>query len=508
MTSASRRSPTKSNLDASSPMTPTTPGRFPQPHDCAGQRQRRFHGPSRTRTGPNGATPEHGHPGVSHARFTDPGPPLERSGPAGNGPAHGPGQPGLPPEARRADRPVAPAVPRRTGPDPAHLSNPARTAAEARPGLARNGAPRSTKPPHRAEPTPISRDRPRACGHADRPLPLHRQEEAFRERSASPFPRPSTPKPQAEVRTYPGGPHGDRGGEDRVSRRDARAHDAARRRPRYRLDQTRRDPLRTSGTAPRRSRHQTRAPRRPPDARRHRRFPHRGGAEAGAAPVPPTPALPHRGRAEDAADAGGTAGDRGGEDRVSRRDARAHDAARRRPRYRLDQTRRDPLRAPGTAPRRARHQARAPRRPPDARRHRRVSSPRGVSRPRSPSQPRQQRGDGRAPPSRKRCWRSWRRRPGIPPRCSSPRCGSTPTSVSTRSNASRSSRRSRNSSPTPPSSNPSTSASSRRWARSSNSSRWGGSRLATDSLLPPPRPSPTGTGGGRTSPRFRFSGSS
>ena len=139
---------------------------------------------------------------------------------------------------------------------------------------------------------------------------------------------------------------------------------AARRRPRHRLDQARRDPLGPPGTAPRRC--PSSSPSTSASLRTLGEIVEFLGRPARAAATPPRRRPPRTRRplarrSQEALLA--IVAEKTG---LSRRDARAGHAARRRPGHRLDQARRDPLGAPGTAPRRARHQARAPRHPPDA----------------------------------------------------------------------------------------------------------------------------------------------
>ena len=314
--------PTKSNLDASSPMTPTTPARFPQSYTAPANGKGdstvpHSHGHGQ---GPNGATPEHGHPG-----------------------AHTLGSP----------------IPALRSNDPALLATALRIAQDNLVSLQKLG---------------------------EQTAQLHRQFLDGQDRTRRTFQTLLEQQQKLVLASLGHGVHPPRG-----------------ERPASLLGMSRGDSL--SLPPPRRVGGW--------DLPRRR---NRGAS--------PPPAVSHKGEGgRSNADPVGPDGNRGGEDRIAGGDARAHDAARRRPRHRLDQARRDPLGAPGAAPRRACHQARTPRHPSDPRTDRRI--PRGRNdraAPVPPTRPPVVRGRGEplSPPFRKPCWRSWPRRPDIPRRCSSP----------------------------------------------------------------------------------------
>ncbi len=123
---------------ASAPMTPTPPTRprppAPNPIDQSNGSGRNGHHAGELELvlqRPRPSCPGERNAAARPDRF-------ERPRPDRAGAAHGPGKPRRAPEAERADRRAAPAVPRRPGQDPAHLSESSRPAAASDPRLPRH----------------------------------------------------------------------------------------------------------------------------------------------------------------------------------------------------------------------------------------------------------------------------------------------------------------------------------------------------------------------------------
>ena len=191
--------PTKSNLDASLPMTPTTPGRLPPPHNAPTNGKGNSTVPPGHGQGPNGATPEHGHPGAH--TLGSPIPALRSNDPALLAMALRTAQDNLVSLQKLGEQTAQLHRQFLDGQDRTQRTFQTLLEQQQKLVLASLGMEPLAAPSllHRGEPAPSSEFVPEPVAkRMTSPVP-HIQEEAFRERSAELLPPAPTPRPQAEA---------------------------------------------------------------------------------------------------------------------------------------------------------------------------------------------------------------------------------------------------------------------------------------------------------------------